>query len=384
MMHGLNRCAFALGFLTLSACGAQGELVHDDVAVDSVDTVEQEIIGGREATLNALPWMARITKDGRHHCGGVLVHPNWVLTAAHCVETSWLAERNHPAARLRVIMGDHHTDVHDGSEQERSFAQSDVIKHPAFERLSDMPYNDVALIRVSPPFAMNWSTATIGLPRSTPQVLATVAGWGDTVLGDSTVLRQSSVGITSDSWCNDAPLDRDVVSGEFCAGDSRSGSCEGDSGGPLFSFINGTNGPRATVLGTVSWGRTNCDTHQVYARIENYAQWIRDTIVQPLTGRARLRTPFRTAPGRIQLRCVSTREIQSASMSVQGIELSLDCPNSYVQAYVELSTGDVQLNRFYRIVNGVLTELPYATSWASSTLWTSPTALVEYGYSLTQ
>ena len=46
------------------------------------------IVGGREAPVNSWPWQAMITtSSGGQFCGGSLVHPNWVVTAAHCVVT---------------------------------------------------------------------------------------------------------------------------------------------------------------------------------------------------------------------------------------------------------------------------------------------------------
>lgn len=43
-----------------------------------------EIIGGREVSPHSRPFMASIQYGATHICGGVLIHPQWVLTAAHC------------------------------------------------------------------------------------------------------------------------------------------------------------------------------------------------------------------------------------------------------------------------------------------------------------
>ena len=45
-----------------------------------------EIIGGREASPHSRPFMASVQYGGNHICGGVLIHPQWVLTAAHCLD----------------------------------------------------------------------------------------------------------------------------------------------------------------------------------------------------------------------------------------------------------------------------------------------------------
>lgn len=52
--------------------------------------VDEEIVGGAEATPHSIPWQVRVktTNGSRHysHCGGTLISRNKVLTAAHCVD----------------------------------------------------------------------------------------------------------------------------------------------------------------------------------------------------------------------------------------------------------------------------------------------------------
>lgn len=53
------------------------------------------IIGGDEADAGQLPWQVAViynTSAGNYFCGGSLIGPTWVLTAAHCV-TRYMLDR---------------------------------------------------------------------------------------------------------------------------------------------------------------------------------------------------------------------------------------------------------------------------------------------------
>ncbi|RXN26955.1 ankycorbin-like protein [Labeo rohita] len=57
---------------------------------------EVSIIGGKDVK-KPLPWMVSIQKDEAHVCGGILIHNQWVLTAAFCKIT--------PTSSVTVLIG---------------------------------------------------------------------------------------------------------------------------------------------------------------------------------------------------------------------------------------------------------------------------------------
>ncbi len=46
---------------------------------------QSRIIAGENATRGAWPWQILMFLNGQTLCGGSLVSPKWVVTAAHCV-----------------------------------------------------------------------------------------------------------------------------------------------------------------------------------------------------------------------------------------------------------------------------------------------------------
>jgi len=248
----------------------------------AANAAEERIVGGKPASSRAWPWVVSLqhrfgSGDGYrdHFCGGSLIAPAWVITAAHCVEGSKPLD-------IEVLSGVH--DLRHGKGTRAGVKR--IIVHPDY--VTDIFSADLALLQLDTPLP----AATLAL-RETNATLtgtqATAVGWGN--MRADTVgqlfpfrLQQVQLPIVSNRACNEgfeqtvSPLIDPIGSDMVCAGYLAGGkdTCQGDSGGPLM-----VRQEKAWVLvGLTSWGEGCANSYGVYTRVSAFAGFIRDAVAR--------------------------------------------------------------------------------------------------------
>ncbi|XP_035748373.1 transmembrane protease serine 4 [Egretta garzetta] len=183
------------------------------------------VLGGSPAAIRAWPWQVSLRYRNEHICGGSIIDPSWVLTAAHCFKNNPIVQSWHVKAGSNLLQG---------------AATLAVEKVFVAEVTSTSPRdNDIALVKLRSPLHVSDSIKPICLPyfdeELVPGTPLWVIGWGYTQEHGklSETLQQAEVELIDKESCNLTAYHGKVTQKMLCAGLPQGGvdACQGDSGG---------------------------------------------------------------------------------------------------------------------------------------------------------
>lgn len=289
-----------------------GYVINPSASASAEDT--DMIINGTSVPAGKYLWQVRLYEDMDDQygfCGGSIIGPKWVLTAAHCA----LDEDNRPVEKIVVGYGSVDRTKTKRIESEQVIVNPDYILGEAA---------DVALIKLKSPVQnVPWigiADAGVDEHMLQPGETVTVTGWGamwdpydeamasllnelasspvnfsrklrdlrqeeiDEKLQFPRQLHEVDIQVISQADCaaKYEEADSTISATEICAMEpgARNDSCYGDSGGPL--IVKADNSVGYVQVGVVSWGKECGDRSfpGVYARVSSFNDWIRKQLKQ--------------------------------------------------------------------------------------------------------
>ncbi|XP_061196769.1 fibrinolytic enzyme, isozyme C-like [Saccostrea echinata] len=243
------------------------------------------IVNGQEASPGEWPWQVSLQyrqfsfMQFSHICGGSLIRPNWVLTAAHCVDGM-------SRSNLRIEAGIDKVSENGATRSISRVIMNASLQHPQYSSSSGGYPNDIALLELSSSVTVGGDIQLANLPTNANEDFTYIAdcfitGWGRTSGGGSVsdILMEAQMTNIANTECANLWSNVNgaaIFDSHICPYESNKSACNGDSGGPYVCKKNGDY----MLAGVTSWGISTCDGSypSVYTRVSKYLDWMANYI----------------------------------------------------------------------------------------------------------
>ncbi|XP_056253560.1 transmembrane protease serine 2 isoform X1 [Seriola aureovittata] len=236
----------------------------------SSEAPRTRIVGGADAVNGAWPWQVSLQIHGQHICGGSIISPYWILSAAHCFQ-------DYSRPDMWTVYSGDVSLIKMSSDEGKTVNK--IINHAKYDTKTND--NDIALLKLDTPLTYTSTVRPVCLPNVgvnlSAERQAWITGWGALRSSGPAPdrLNQAQVTIYNTVTCNSPlVLDGQVTQTMICAGKLQGGvdTCQGDSGGPLVVEEGGV----WWLTGDTSWG-IGCAWRNkpgVYGNITYFTDWI--------------------------------------------------------------------------------------------------------------
>jgi V8-like Glu-specific endopeptidase len=253
-----------IGRMSMSAWIAGALGVLGSSASAAPDSPPVSIIGGTQTTTAQYPSVVGLVIGGNNLCTGTLITPEWVLTAAHCVDPAVLKLGSQDEVTSSVEVHFHTVDVINDPNPAKMVRASATFKDPMFDQMH-LGSHDIGMIQLATPVT-DVMPSPINLSANMAPVgtTVTIVGYGSTAQG-----AQGTVGVEfelknrTSVGCGSLGIGSDTNLLCFSQTDNK-GTCQGDSGGPSFASIYG----KSVLVAVTSFGDQQCASYGANTRVD--------------------------------------------------------------------------------------------------------------------